>query len=40
MSVDVLRERLAAAKLDLAYYTPDVHKAAFSLPGYIEKFLP
>ncbi|MDC3235138.1 polyamine aminopropyltransferase [Candidatus Puniceispirillum sp.] len=40
VSVDLLRERLVAARLDLAYYTPDVHKAAFSLPGYIEKLLP
>ena len=40
VSVDVLCERLAAARLDLAYYTPDVHKAAFSLPRYIEKRLP
>ena len=38
VSVDALRERLAAARLDLAYYTPDVHKAVFSLPGYIKKF--
>lgn len=40
VSVDVLRERLVAARLDLGYYTPDVHKAAFSLPRYIEKLLP
>ncbi len=40
VSVDVLCERLAAARLELAYYTPDVHKAAFSLPRYIEKLLP
>ena len=40
VSVDMLRERLAAARLDLAYYTPEVHKAAFSLPRYIEKLLP
>ena len=40
VSIDVLRERLVAAELDLAYYTPDVHKSAFSLPRYIEKLLP
>ena len=40
VSVHMLRERLTAARLDLAYYTPDVHKAAFSLPRYIEKLLP
>ena len=40
VSVDMLRERLATARLDLSYYTPDVHKAAFSLPRYIEKLLP
>ena len=32
--------RLEAAGLDLGYYTPSVHKAAFSLPRYIEKLLP
>ena len=40
VSVHMLRERLTAARLDLAYYTPEVHKAAFSLPRYIEKLLP
>ena len=40
VSVDMLRERLTAARLDLAYYTPDVHNAAFSLPRYTEKLLP
>jgi len=40
VDVKVLRARLDAANLDLNYYTPAVHKAAFSLPRYIEKLLP
>ncbi len=40
VDVEVLRARLDAANLDLNYYTPAVHKAAFSLPRYIEKLLP
>ena len=35
-----INARLEAAGLDLGYYTPSVHKAAFSLPRYIEKLLP
>ncbi len=40
VDVAVLTKRLKAAGLDLGYYTPSVHKAAFSLPRYIEKLLP
>ena len=40
VDVVVLTTRLEAACLDLGYYTPSVHKAAFSLPRYIEKLLP
>ena len=40
VDVAVLTKRLDAAGLDLGYYTPSVHKAAFSLPRYIEKLLP
>ena len=31
-----LRRRLAEADVDTGYYTPDVHRAAFVLPGYID----
>ena len=40
VDVAVLTKRLETACLDLGYYTPSVHKAAFSLPRYIEKLLP
>ena len=40
VGVAFLTSRLEAAGLDLGYYTPLVHKAAFSLPRYIEKLLP
>ena len=40
VDVAVLTTRLEATGLDLGYYTPSVHKAAFSLPRYIEKLLP
>lgn len=34
-----LRTRFKAAKLQPRYYTPEVHNAAFALPGYIAKIL-
>ena len=40
VSVDILAERLAAAKFYPRYYTPEVHKAAFALPGYVKALLP
>ena len=40
VSVKLLQDRLAVSDLNLCYYTPFVHKAAFSLPRYIEKLLP
>ncbi len=40
LDVDVLATRLEQADLDLRYYTPSVHLAAFGLPRYIEKLLP
>ena len=40
LDVDVLATRLEQADLDLCYYTPSVHLAAFGLPRYIEKLLP
>lgn len=38
--VDVLRRRLDAAGFTPGYYTPEVHRAAFALPGYVKKLLP
>lgn len=39
IGVEKLRERFAAADIDTRYYSPDVHKAAFALPRYIEKIV-
>jgi spermidine synthase len=36
----VLAERFAASGLAPRYYTPEVHKAAFALPGYVARLLP
>ena len=38
--LDVLTARFDAADLDVDYYTPEVHKAAFALPGYVLKRMP
>jgi len=38
--VETLRARFAAAGITPDYYTPEVHKAAFALPAYIERLLP
>lgn len=35
-----LEDRFAAAGIKTDYYTPEVHKAAFALPGYVKKLLP
>ena len=35
----VLQGRFAMAGITTRYYTPDVHKAAFALPGYIASLL-
>ena len=37
---DVLRERYAASGLAARYYTPEVHVAAFALPGYVQALIP
>lgn len=37
--VDVLRVRLAAAGFEPRYYTPEVHAAAFALPGYVARLV-
>ncbi len=35
-TLETLRARFAAAPIPTRYYTPDVHKAAFALPRYVE----
>ncbi|MCI5041638.1 MAG: polyamine aminopropyltransferase [Donghicola eburneus] len=40
VDLSVLEERFAAAGFDCGYYTPEVHKAAFALPGYVKKLIP
>lgn len=40
VSLDTLTTRFAASGLAPGYYTPEVHKAAFALPGYVLKLLP
>ncbi len=38
--VEDLARRFQAAGIDTEYYTPEVHKAAFALPGYVRKLIP
>ncbi|SNS56468.1 polyamine aminopropyltransferase [Antarctobacter heliothermus] len=38
--LEVLQERFAKAGILPDYYTPEVHKAAFALPGYVLKLMP
>ena len=40
VELSVLEERFAAAGFECDYYTPQVHKAAFALPGYVQKLIP
>jgi spermidine synthase len=40
VSLSALRERFAASGLAPRYYTPEVHKAAFALPGYVARLVP
>ena len=35
-----LQDRFAASGLAPDYYTPEVHQAAFALPGYVLKLMP
>ncbi|MGH1483225.1 MAG: polyamine aminopropyltransferase [Geminicoccales bacterium] len=37
--LNVLRERFAEAAIKTDYYTPEVHQAAFALPGYVLDLL-
>ena len=39
VTLEVLRDRFTAAGLETDYYTPEVHKGAFALPGYIRRLL-
>jgi spermidine synthase len=36
VSLATLRRRFAAARLKTKYYTPDLHRAAFALPAFIQ----
>ncbi|MEO1000648.1 MAG: polyamine aminopropyltransferase, partial [Pseudomonadota bacterium] len=38
--LETLEARFAAASLTPRYYTPEVHQAAFALPGYIRTLFP
>ncbi len=40
VSLADLEKRFAAAGIETDYYTPEVHKAAFALPGYVKKLFP
>ena len=40
VSLTDLEARFAAAGFETDYYTPEVHKAAFALPGYVKKLFP
>lgn len=38
--LETLRRRFAEAGVETRYYTPEVHQAAFALPGYVRALLP
>ena len=38
--LEVLQGRFAEAGITPRYYTPEVHQAAFALPGYVAKLMP
>jgi spermidine synthase len=40
VALQALKSRYAAAGLETRYYTPEVHKAAFALPGYVKALMP
>ena len=37
--LEELERRFAAAGIETDYYTPEVHKAAFALPGYVARLI-
>lgn len=39
VTVECLAHRLATAKFSTRYYTPEVHKAAFALPAYVQEIV-
>ncbi|TVQ58057.1 MAG: polyamine aminopropyltransferase [Rhodobacteraceae bacterium] len=39
-SLETLKTRYAEAGFETRYYTPEVHKAAFALPGYVARLRP
>ncbi|SEM87480.1 polyamine aminopropyltransferase [Palleronia pelagia] len=38
--LELLTDRVAQSGLDFGYYSAEVHKAAFALPGYVKKLFP
>ncbi|ANK82398.1 MAG: spermidine synthase [Rhizobiales bacterium NRL2] len=39
VAVETLADRYRKAGLSTRYYTPEVHRAAFALPGYVQELL-
>ena len=39
LSLEIIEKRFADAALEMRYYSPEVHKAAFALPVYIKKIM-
>ena len=37
--IGVLRARLEAVGIETGYYTPEIHRAAFALPGYVARLI-
>jgi len=40
VNLETIERRFIAAGLNPDYYTPEIHKAAFALPGYVKKLMP
>ncbi|PTW51870.1 MULTISPECIES: polyamine aminopropyltransferase [Rhodovulum] len=40
VALDELEARFAAAAIQTDYYTPEIHRAAFALPGYVRRLMP
>jgi len=38
-TTEQLQDRFARAAIDVRYYTPEVHQAAFALPGYVRSIV-
>ena len=39
VALETLQERFENASIEMQYYSPEVHKAAFALPVYIKKIM-